>query len=419
MGAMRDAGVTQKDIAEVLGIDRSNVSRGLADIDEKKVFAAHAVGWSEPERNFPVALWDLEESDVDALIKDFMWVRDTFFETERGRKWLTPPFQQVWVRAVLSNLVSGGRLIILSPPRHGKTELLIHVVVWLICRFPNIRIIWVGGNLKLARQALSEVLEHLETDDALIKAFCSPGTQFEPKKRQGRMWSSETLKVATRTIRGMKQPTLKAVGRGGRLRSQDTDFIINDDIEDEKSTVAAVTREETRRWWTTGPDSRKEEHTALFYIGSRAHPDDLGGYLIENEAYDSIVEHAHDPACEIPVENVADHVSCMLFPEIRSFKWLMEQKLSAETVGGSAVFDMLYQNLSTGEGFDMFTAEVVLPSRSVDHVVGRVPTPGEDGSGVRLVAGLDPSGSGYQAAFLWAYQIRPEVRMWMVDLENR
>ena len=423
VGVLLDQGLTQKEIAEETGQTESHVSRQVKKLLEWRGQSEAAKVWTEPARNFPVVLWDLDETHVDALVKDFMWVRDTFFQTERGRKWLTPPFQQKWVRAVISNLVRGGRLIILSPPRHGKTELLIHTVVWLICRFPNIRIIWVGGNLPLAKQALSEVLEHLETDDGLIKAFCPPGARFEPKKRQGRMWSSETLKVATRTIRGMKQPTLKAVGRGGRLRSQDTDFIICDDIEDEKSTVAAVTREETRRWWTTGPDSRKEEHTALFYIGSRAHPDDLGGYLIENQAYDSIVEHAHDPACETPVEELADHQECMLFPDIRSFKWLMEQKLSAETVGGQAVFDMLYQNLSTGEGFDMFTAEVVHPSRSADHVVGRIPSPLEDqdpdASGIRLVAGLDPSGSGYQAAVLWAYQVRPELHMWLVDIENR
>ena len=419
VGVLLDQGLTQKEIAEKTGQTPSHVSRQVKKLLEWRGQTEAAKVWVEPERNFPVSLWDLSEEHVDSLVEDFMWVRDTFFQTERGQRWLTPPFQQKWVRAVLTNLVSGGRLIILSPPRHGKTELLIHTVVWLICRFPDIRIIWVGGNHELAKTAVGSVLEHLELNEELIQAFCPPGAQFEPKKRQGRKWSTETLKVATRTIRGMKQPTLKAVGRGGRLRSQDTDFIICDDIEDEKSTVQAVTREETRRWWTTGPDSRKEEHTALFYIGSRAHPDDLGGYLIENKAYDSIVEHAHDPACETPVENLADHQDCMLFPEIRSFKWLMEQKLSAEGAGGQAVFDMLYQNLSTGEGFDMFTVEAVLPCRSEDHVVGQIPSLEEGSSGVRLVAGLDPSGSGYQAAFLWAYQVRPQVRMWMVDSENR
>ena len=42
----------------------------------------------------------------------------------------------------------------------------------------------------------------------------------------------------------------------------------------------------------------------------------------------------------------------------------------------------------------------------------------EDVGAVHYVAGLDPSGSGFQAAFLWAYQLRPELHMWMVDIEN-
>ena len=42
--------------------------------------------------------------------------------------------------------------MILSPPRHGKTELLIHFAVWRICKNPNIRIMWVGGNEDIANE---------------------------------------------------------------------------------------------------------------------------------------------------------------------------------------------------------------------------------------------------------------------------
>ena len=417
MWELHEGGWREAEIAAKLEVHQSTVNRQLKRKREELAAEKLAVGWKPPAVEFPENVFDLEPRHLEDLVKDFLGFRPTFFTTARGKPYVTPPFQVRWLRRILHALVTGGRLVILSPPRHGKTELLIHVVVWLICRFPNIRIIWVGGNIDIAKQAVGSVLDHLENNEALIRTFCAPGTEFKPRDRQGVQWTQIAFKVATRTIRGLKQPTLRAVGRGGRLRSQDTDFIINDDIEDEKSTIQAATREETRRWWTTGPDSRKEEHSALFYIGSRAHPDDLGGHLLENEAYDQVVEQAHSLDCELDPLDVSIHIDCMLFPELRSYKWLMEQKMSSQTVGGIGIYEMLYQNLPTGDGFDMFTAEAVHPCRSKDHIVGQMPT---DNTGpIHLVAGLDPSGTGYQAAFLWAYQVEPELKMWMVDLENR
>lgn len=420
-----------KDCARAFNVDVTTVYRWYAWVQHRDLEAELSEDWEPPPRPFPEGLWELSESDLSALTEDFVWFRDEYFRTERGEPWKTPAFQRRWLDRILYALVTGGRLVILSPPRHGKTELLIAFCAWLICRFPNIRIIWVGGNEELAKQSLEKVMDELENNDELIRDFCPPGGGFKPDKFGGK-WSSQRFTVDTRTITGIKQPTMRAVGRGGRLRSQDTDFIVNDDIEDEKSTVQPMTREETRRWWTTGPDSRKEEHSALFYIGSRAHPDDLGGHLLENEEYDQVVEHAHDPACTIPQspDHYDEHIECMLFPDLRSYRWLMQQKRSSETVGGAAIFDMLYQNLPSAEGFMPFTAEIIDPCLSktyrIPQGVADLPKPlhpagfkSEEVGAVNLVAGLDPSFSGFQASFLWGYQTRPELHMWMVDLENR
>lgn len=75
------------------------------------------------------AHWDLSVEHIPALLEHFLAFRGRWFRTPRGRPYLTPPFQQRWVEAILRALVTGGRQIILSPPRHGKSELLIHVCV--------------------------------------------------------------------------------------------------------------------------------------------------------------------------------------------------------------------------------------------------------------------------------------------------
>ena len=94
-----------------------------------------------------------------------------------------------------------------------------------------------------------------------------------------------------------------------------------------------ASRNNTKNWWTTTLGSRKEEHTAIV-IGSRQHPDDLYSALLENEAWETIVEEAHDSMCMKPELEEDEHVDCMLWEGKRTFKWLMNRKRDSMTTGG-------------------------------------------------------------------------------------
>ena len=189
--------------------------------------------------------------------------RDRYFKTETGEKYETADFHQKWINAILTAIDEGNEQMILSPPRHGKTDLLTHFAVWQICKNPNVRIMWVGGNEEIAKNAVGSVLDHLEHNQKLIEDFCIPGQAFKPKNRSGKSWTAGQFTVATRTVTGIKSPTMVAVGKGGKILSRDTDLIIADDIEDHGTTIQPSAREQTRQWWTTTLSSRKEEHTAI------------------------------------------------------------------------------------------------------------------------------------------------------------
>lgn len=428
MKDLHDAGWTYKEIGAKYGKDSSTVNRIVRGLEDEQKAEKVRAGWEPPPREFPEEIWELELEHLEALLQDFLWFRGEFFTTKRGTKYWTPPFQMRWIKAVLKALITGGRLVILSPVRHGKTELMIHFSVWLIARFPNVSILWIGGNERIAQKSVAHILRILTNNEDLIEAFAGPGGSFKPGAREGLPWSKTEFIVATRT-REVKGSTMLAIGRGGTTASLDADIAIGDDIEDFKSTVQPGSRENTRDWWTSDFESRKEEHTALFLIGSRTHIDDLAGHLIESDEYDSIVETAHDPICEIPQDDPElydEHDECMLFPQLRSFRWLMQQKRASAAGGGVARFNMVYLNQVEGEGMTIFVAAEIAACRSKNYAVGQIPSPvrpdsadtNEDLGGISLVAGLDPSGSGYQAAFLWAYQVKPELHMWMMDLEN-
>ena len=352
-----------------------------------------------------------KDVEAEKSLEDFKSFRFRYFQTEQGVPYETPEFHINWIQSILETIENGEQQMILSPPRHGKTDLLIHFVIWLICKNPNVRILWVAGNEDIAKNSVSSVIDQFENNELLIEEICGPGAKFKPQNRSGKAWSSTQFTVGTRTVTGIKSPTMVGIGRGGKILSRDCDIIIADDIEDHSSTMQPASRENTRNWWTTTLSSRKEEHTALVVIGSRQHYDDLYSHLLENESWKTTVEEAHDTTCSLPDWNEDEHKECMLWTGKRTYKWLMDRKRAAETTGGRAIFEMVYLNVAMPDGLALFDRVEIESCRDQKRDIGQIPR------GTRLIAGLDPASTGYQAAFLWAYDSEAN-KIYMVDMDN-
>jgi len=392
--------------------NKKNTITAVADILGTTVGAvsmAYSAYVEDMKTDLDKKTWSIPQV-AEKTLEDFDYFRDRYFQTEQGIPYETPDFHKKWIASIMDAIENGTQHMILSPPRHGKTDLLIHFAVWLICKNPNIRILWVGGNEEIAKNAISSVLDQLESNELLIEEICGPGAKFKPTSRTGKAWSQSGFTVGTRTVTGIKSPTMVGLGRGGKILSRDCDIIIADDIEDHTSTMQPASRENTRSWWTTTLSSRKEEHTAMVVIGSRQHYDDLYSHLLDNESWSTTVEQAHDIECTLP-EDVDDHSKCMLWSSKRTHKWLMDRKRAAETTGGRAIYEMVYLNVAMPEGLSLFDRVEIESCRDQGRDIGQVPP------GTRLIAGLDPASTGYQAAFLWAYNPETNI-MHMVDMNN-
>ena len=390
--------VTHQQVADAMNISRSVVTKMLA-------------AYLEDKQNFELQKdWKMSEAAQQSL-KDFKEFRDRYFKTETGDLYETADFHEKWINSIVDAIENGKQQMILSPPRHGKTDLLTHFAVWQICQNPNIRIMWVGGNEDIAKNAVGAVLDHLENNELLNEEINGPGQKFQPKIRSGKSWSSGQFTIGTRTITGIKSPTMVAVGKGGKILSRDCDLIIADDIEDHGTTIQPSAREQTRQWWTTTLSSRKEEHTAVVVIGSRQHPEDLYNFLLENPEFETIVEEAHSTECVLPETEIEHHNDCMLWPSKRTYKWLVSQKNNADTTGGRAIFEMVYLNKAFVEGITMFNTEDIDQCRDVNRRIGHIP------SSTHLIAGLDPAATGFQACVLWAANSETG-KLYLVDIEN-
>jgi hypothetical protein len=205
-----------------------------------------------------------------------------------------------------------------------------------------------------------------------------------------------------------------ALGRTNKILSRDVDLLITDDLED-----FDTTREPAQRAYSRNKlaeiGTRKEEKTAWVYIASRQHPDDIPQHIMQLEgtpqAWRTIVDSAH-AECQLDPDEIEGHDSngCVLFPKVRSYRWLMEKKAEMDALGIPGAFEMRYLNKpvpETGIVFDIKLIREKALDRSRD--LGTTDLPAG-----RLLSGLDPAARGTQAAFCWHYA---NNTLSMVDLE--
>ena len=112
----------------------------------------------------------------------------------------------------------------------------------------------------------------------------------------------------------------------------------------------------------------------------------------------------------------------MLWPGMRTYRWLMGVKHDPQRVGSYA---MTYQNEPQDAETATFTRELFDMCRDPLRTTGQFPPEGRewlDATGrlhrIRLIAGLDPSYVGHQAVFLWGYDPEGDV-LYAIDFENR
>ena len=143
---------THQEVSDLMEVDRTVVTKMFQAYQEDK-----AVYEAQQD-------WEIAEETKKSL-QDFKDFRDRYFKTETGDLYETANFHENWIHNIVDAIEHGKQQMILSPPRHGKTDLLTHFAVWQICKNPNIRIMWVGGNEDIAKNAVGSVLDHLENNE--------------------------------------------------------------------------------------------------------------------------------------------------------------------------------------------------------------------------------------------------------------
>jgi hypothetical protein len=257
-------------------------------------------------------------------------------------------------------------LILLAPPRHGKTELAIHAIIWLICYQPNVRIMYCSGVLTTSRDNADLIKAELEFNEELVEAY-------GPFRTEDMKWNNKQFTVATRTIRA-KSPTLLPIGRGSNILSKDADLIIVDDPQDLDAAESETTTARDFRWFTTQLMSRREPHTPVIGLGS--HLPSLFGDLwtqIEENAQDlqagdqnrqvliikKVKAHDYnlcDTINDVDSEGRPIHSICVLWHSLRPY-WFLEGQRA--TMGDDVLFEAVYNQELLESALRYFPKDVV------------------------------------------------------------
>lgn len=284
-----------------------------------------------------------------------------------------------------------GRFIINMPPGFAKTTTFsINYTTWLIHKNPDLRIIVVCKDQGLAKQILGAVKFRLTSPiyREMHMRFAPEGGWKDPDQS----WTQTEIYVKGKGD-GEKDPTMQALGIGGRIYGARSDIIILDD----SVTLANVNEhEKQQRWLDQEVESRLDGAGMLAMFGTRVAPTDL--YRVQREVTDwddrPVYTYFSMPAIVDEGDGQVENWVSLWperFPPERLRKMRRDERMWA----------LVYQQQDVSEDatFNSFAVAVSINrSRKAGPMVAGAMGHREQGrEGLYVVGGLDPASVGNTA----------------------
>lgn len=210
------------------------------------------------------------------------------------------------------------RLVINTPPQHGKSTLVFHWIA-LVLKYHARRILFLTYNDDFAVAQMREFRPIIEA--AQVK--------FKPGSSQG-----------FHDLRSRNGGTIYATGIGGAVTGRPGGIIVIDDpIKDWREAQSKAVRDSVHNWLRSAVLTRMHPDSSVVVVQTRWHEDDISGRLIK-DGWESVNLQA------IQSDGTA------LWPEGRPLEWLEEQRSDAGL--GEWLFSALYQGQPRPSGQELF-----------------------------------------------------------------
>lgn len=207
-------------------------------------------------------------------------VSPALFASYRDRSFVCPAHVRLLSREIRRAVFrpEGGRLIIDSPPRHGKSTLCsLWTPLWFLDLFPSLRVIFLSYGHDFAvewgRKARDRVYEHPESFNFRIRDDVNAAHQWETDRGGG---------MTSTSVGGVLR------GRGANL------LVVDDPLKDVAEARSKLARDKIWNWWTGTARDRLEPGGSIIVVATRAYEDDLTGRILAQN--NPRWRHIHLPA---------------------------------------------------------------------------------------------------------------------------
>ena len=183
-----------------------------------------------------------------------------------------------------------GRLMILMPPRHGKSEQASRKFpAFLLGRLPDTRIIMGSYGADLASKN-SRAVRDLIMSKRYQALFGGLSSRNEPVEL-----SSDSRSVSAWDLAQPHRGGVVAAGVGGGITGLGADVFIGDDLFKNREEAESESRRElVADWWKSSVLTRLErEYAAVILFFTHWHPDDLVGRLLKKMVEDPKADQWH------------------------------------------------------------------------------------------------------------------------------
>ena len=184
----------------------------------------------------------------------------------------------------------GGCLALAAPRGHAKSTIVSFLyVIWSICYCKEHFILILSATAKQAEMLLSSVSTALETSRLLREDFPEI---FNPKEKVKTKWTQEEIITPNNIMIAARSVGQNFLGiKHGQYRPT---LIILDDVDGDKNTYSAISRENVFNWFTTTVLKAKDAKTANFVaVGTLLHVDSLLSRLTKKEEFPNWEKHIY------------------------------------------------------------------------------------------------------------------------------
>ena len=211
------------------------------------------------------------------------------------------------------------RVLVSVPPRHGKTELLLHSIGWLLREDPTTRVGYAGYNADIATSKSRFARDYalragvdLREDATALREWLTPQGGGLLAAGAGGTWTGHGLRV----------------------------LMVDDSFKDRAEAESALIRDARWDWLTSSALTRLEPDGSAFIVNARWHEDDLiGRCLKERDKFIATNGAEGENWIHINLQAIDDITGAALWPEL----WPVHKLVRRRAIVGEYDWSSLFQ----------------------------------------------------------------------------